>query len=98
MNIPALLLSISLYYAATLVSNHDSGKHLATASNGRGSGCKNPMPVSAELQSALNRLSDAGVIEGKRGSLTFFRWSSAQPPTLVRLGLWGAKIDNEHLD
>lgn len=51
-------------------------------------------PTTPEMLSAMNRLSVAGVVEGKRSSLTFFRWSSAQPPTLVRLGLWGAKIDN----
>lgn len=51
-------------------------------------------PVTPAMQAAMNRMSDAGVVEGRRGSLTFFRWSSAQPPVLARLGLWGPKIDN----
>jgi hypothetical protein len=54
-------------------------------------------PTTPEMLTAMNRLSDAGIVAGKKGSLTFFRWSNAQPPTLVRLGLWGAKIDNELL-
>lgn len=54
-------------------------------------------PTTPEMLTAMNRLSEAGVVAGKKGSLTFFRWSNAQPPTLVRLGLWGAKIDNELL-
>lgn len=54
-------------------------------------------PTTPEMLDAMNRLSEAGVVEGKRGSLTFFRWSSAKPPVLVRLGLWGGKIDNQLL-
>ncbi len=54
-------------------------------------------PTTPEMHTAMNRLSEAGVVAGKKGSLTFFRWSNAQPPTLVRLGLWGARIDNELL-
>jgi hypothetical protein len=49
------------------------------------------------MRKAINLLGDAGIVEGRKGSLTFFRWSNAQPPTLVRLGLWGSKIDNELL-
>lgn len=54
-------------------------------------------PATPEMLTAMNRLSDAGVLPGKKGSLTFFRWSNAKPPRLVRLGLWGPKIDNELL-
>ena len=52
-------------------------------------------PATPEMLSAMNRLSDAGIVEGKRGSLTFFRWTSTSPPKLAHLGLWGPKIDNE---
>lgn len=54
-------------------------------------------PTTPEMLAAMDRLSEAGVVEGKRGSLTFFRWSSAKPPGLVRLGLWGGKMDNQLL-
>lgn len=54
-------------------------------------------PATPEMRTAMNRLNEAGMVANKKGSLTFFRWSSAQPSTLVRLGLWGAKIDNELL-
>ena len=37
------------------------------------------------------------MVEGRRGSLTFFRWSDAEPPKLAHLGLWGAKVGNEEL-
>lgn len=58
-------------------------------------GVKAEGPATPEMLDAMNRMNDAGIVEGKRGSLTFFRWSSAKPPTLARLGLWGAKIDNK---
>lgn len=54
-------------------------------------------PTTPEMREAINLLGDAGIVDGRKGSLTFFRWSNAQPPTLVRLGLWGSKIDNKLL-
>jgi len=55
-------------------------------------GVKPEGPATPEMLAAMNRMTEAGVHEGKRGSLTFFRWSGAKK--LVRLGLWGGKIEN----
>lgn len=49
-------------------------------------------PARPEMLDAMRRMVDAGIHPGKRGSLTFFRWSGEKK--LVRLGLWGGKIDN----
>jgi len=49
------------------------------------------------MLAALERLHQAGVVEGRRGSLTFFRWSAAQPPRLAHIGLWGKAVDDELL-
>ncbi len=35
------------------------------------------------------------MVEGRRGSLTFFRWSNTEPPKLAHIGLWGEAINNE---
>jgi hypothetical protein len=48
-----------------------------------------------EMRDALTRMHEAGFAEGKRGTLTFFRWTDAQPPKLAHLGLWGAKVNDE---
>jgi hypothetical protein len=53
--------------------------------------------LSPELVDAIIRLREAGEVEGRRGSLTFFRWSTSSPPQLTQIGLWGPKIGNEHL-
>ncbi len=63
-------------------------------SKAQGAAVKPEGPATPEMLAAMNRMSEAGIVEGRRGSLTFFRWSGAKPPTLVRLGLWGGKIDN----
>lgn len=52
---------------------------------------------SPPMLDAMNRLSEAGKIEGRRGSLTFFRWSGAEPPQLAHLGLWGANVGNAEI-
>ena len=52
-------------------------------------------PTTPEMLAAMNSLSDAGVLPGRKGSLTFYRWSNGSPPQLVKLGLWGPNINNE---
>ena len=53
--------------------------------------------IPAEMQQALDQLTAAGQVEGRRSSLTFFRWANAQPPRLAHLGLWGPKVGNDQL-
>mgnify|MGYP005850617887 CR=1 FL=1 len=53
--------------------------------------------TSPEMRDALTILRDAGVVEGRRGSLTFFRWADGTPPRLAHLGLWGPMVGNEQL-
>jgi len=55
-----------------------------------------PGETSSEMLAALNRMSEAGLVEGRRGSLNHFRWSGT-PPKLTHLGLWGEKATNELL-
>lgn len=45
------------------------------------------------MLAALNRMSEACLVEGRRGSLGHFRWSGT-PPKLTHLGLWGAAVTN----
>lgn len=58
-------------------------------------GIKPEWVTSPSMLDALQRLQQAGVVAGRRGSLTFFRWSSAEPPKLAHLGLWGSQVTNE---
>lgn len=51
--------------------------------------------TSPAMREAITRLNEAGLHEGKRGSLTFFRWTEGTPPKLAHLGLWGQKAGNE---
>lgn len=51
--------------------------------------------TSPAMRTAIERLHQAGVVPGRRGSLTFYRWTSATPPKLAHLGLWGEAIDDE---
>jgi len=51
--------------------------------------------TSPEMRAALTKMNEAGVVEGRKGSLTFFRWTDAKPPLLAHLGLWGPKVTNE---
>ncbi|QDU26889.1 Leucine Rich repeats (2 copies) [Anatilimnocola aggregata] len=53
--------------------------------------------TSPEMREAVNRFHECGVIEGRRGSLTFFRWTTAEPQRLAHLGLWGPKAGNDSL-
>ena len=53
-----------------------------------------PGETSPELLAALNKMSETGILEGRRNSLHLFRWSGT-PPKLTHLGLWGAKVNNE---
>lgn len=53
--------------------------------------------TSPEMREAIDRMQKAGVVEGRRGSLTFFRWTDSTPPKLAHLGLWGSNVDNEVL-
>ena len=53
-----------------------------------------PGETSPEMLAALNRMSEACVVEGRRGSPGHFRWSGT-PPKLSHLGLWGAKVGND---
>ena len=50
--------------------------------------------TSPELLAALNKMSETGILAGRRNSLHLFRWSGT-PPKLTHLGLWGAKVNNE---
>jgi hypothetical protein len=60
-------------------------------------GIKPEWVSSPAMLAALERLHAAGMVDGRRGSLTFFRWSDAKPPRLAHIGLWGESIDNELL-
>jgi len=51
--------------------------------------------TSEEMRKALGLLQQAGQVAGRRGSLTFFRWSNTTPPKLTTLGLWGPQVTNE---
>jgi hypothetical protein len=53
-----------------------------------------PGETSPEMLAALHRMSEASMVEGRRGSLGHFRWSGT-PPKLTHLGLWGSKVGNE---
>lgn len=53
--------------------------------------------LAPEVQAALHTLNEAGRFEGRRGSLTFFRWADSKSPRLAHLGLWGPKIGNAEL-
>jgi len=58
----------------------------------------NPSGITSQaMRDALTRMQDAGVVEGRRGSLTFFRWADGTPPRLAHLGLWGSKVGNDVL-
>lgn len=60
-------------------------------------GIKPEWVTSPAMQSALEQLQKAGIVKERRGSLTFFRWSTGEPPRLAHLGLWGPQITNELL-
>lgn len=60
-------------------------------------GIKPEWVTSPAMRHALEQLQQAGVVKGRRGSLTFFRWSNSEPPRLAHLGLWGPQITNEVL-
>jgi hypothetical protein len=47
-----------------------------------------------ENSAEMLRMLEVGKVEGRRDSLTFFRWSG-NPPKLSHLGLWGPKVTNE---
>ena len=47
-----------------------------------------------EISPEMIRMQEAGKVEGRRDSLTFFRWSG-NPPKLSHIGLWGSKVTNE---
>lgn len=58
----------------------------------------NPAGItSPKMRAAIDRLHEAGIVKGSKGSLTFFRWTNAKPPKLVHLGLWGDKATNDTL-
>lgn len=58
----------------------------------------NPAGItSPEMRKAVTKLHDSGFVEGRKGSLTFFRWAGEKPPLLAHLGLWGPKVTNEVL-
>lgn len=60
-------------------------------------GIKPEWVTSPEMQNALEQLQQAGIVPGRRGSLTFFRWNNQEPPRLAHLGLWGSQVTNGHL-
>lgn len=60
-------------------------------------GIKPEWVTSPAMQSALEQLQKAGVVKDRRGSLTFFRWSTGETPRLAHLGLWGPQITDELL-
>ena len=53
--------------------------------------------TSPPMREALTKMQEAGVMAGRRGSLTFFRWADGKPPRLAHLGLWGPKVGNDVL-
>lgn len=74
----------------------DTGAVTAKASPHRYSPFGTEGETTPEMLAALNRMSESGVVEGRKGSLQHFRWSGT-PPKLTHLGLWGSKVDNEAL-
>ena len=48
-----------------------------------------------QISPEMIRMQEAGKVEGRHDSLTFFRWSSGNPPKLSHLGLWGPKVTND---
>lgn len=56
----------------------------------------NPEWVSSpEMLDALEELQRAGIVPGRKGSLSFFRWNGEKPPQLAHLGLWGEGVSDE---
>jgi len=88
----SLLLLILLTTAAI-----GAGPAERLSKGGNSFGIKPEWVSSPEMLDTLNRLHTAGLVEGRRGTLTFFRWSNTEPPRLAHLGLWGAKIGNKEL-
>lgn len=60
-------------------------------------GIKPEWVTSPQMLESMTKLHAAGVVENRRGSLTFFRWSNDASPRLAHLGLWGSGIDNQRL-
>lgn len=94
---PRLLTSVLLFVACLSITPASAEDRKRPASNGNTFGIKPEWVSSPAMLDALNRLQEAGTVAGRRGSLTFFRWSTTEPPKLAHLGLWGEKIGNEAL-
>lgn len=52
---------------------------------------------SPDLLAVMQRLHLTGVVPNRKGSLTFFRWTSTEPPRLAHLGLWGPQVTSADL-
>lgn len=81
--------------ASALVAPATSGAAEPAAKNSFG--IKSEWVTSPQMLQAMTRLQEAGIVEGRRGSLTFFRWTNDATPKLAHLGLWGSQINSELL-
>jgi hypothetical protein len=90
--------ALGLAHVVVAVDKPDAKSKPATTPAGSGGqfGINHAGVTSPAMLDALNRLHAAGVVEGRRGTLTFFRWTNAEPPKLAHLGLWGSQVGNEH--
>jgi len=93
-----ILIVLAMSLAAFMAVGADTPEKKTPPKGGNQFGINPEGITSPEMRDALTRMHEAGVVEGRRGSLTFFRWATdAQPPKLAHLGLWGPKITNELL-
>ena len=65
-----------------------------TETNAKPVATRYAVQTKGDISPGMIRMLEAGKVEGRRDSLTFFRWSG-NPPKLSHLGLWGAKVTNE---
>ncbi|MCE9565310.1 MAG: hypothetical protein K8U57_25025 [Planctomycetes bacterium] len=101
MSLPRLAIILAVFLAALSVwgadqpaPKGDPGKP-KTGQSGNQFGINQDGITLPEMRDALTRLNEAGMVEGRKGSLTFFRWTAEKPPLLAHLGLWGPKVTNE---
>jgi len=97
----AALLLLGATVAAAAEPSTPAVPKKPAAAGGSAFGINPAWVKSPDMLDAMNRLQEAGQVEGRRGSLTFFRWSTPrlealanEPPVLAHLGLWGAKVGN----
>jgi hypothetical protein len=92
----AITLAMILAPASVLAADQPPPKPKAEPPGGNQFGINQAGITSPEVRDAITRMNEAGIVEGRKGSLTFFRWATdAKPPLLAHLGLWGPKVTND---